>query len=327
MNWELVNWTCLERLRSAFLDGTAGGTDYWRSEADLSSYDLTFAQRIGWKWDWVLEELIRLGWQPPAGLFLDWGCGTGIAHRALFHHFGIGSTTRLHLWDRSSLAIRFAADRVSARHPKLDIQTGLCESPALLLISHVLTELSPDQTMQLAELAAQAETVIWIEPGTYEASLALIAVRERLRTRMHLVAPCTHQDQCGILAPGNERHWCHHFAKPPGGVFTDANWARFGRLTGIDLRSLPLSFLVLDKRGSPLKPGATRVLGHPRIYKPHALILGCSESGVREHRLDKRASPEVFRRIKKDRFGSLQRWTSEDGVIREIECEEDSAPI
>jgi len=182
----------------------------------------------------------------------------------------------------------------------------------------VLTELSPDQTLKLAEFAAQAGAVIWVEPGTYEASLALIAIRERLRPRMNLIAPCPHQNQCGVLTSGNEHHWCHHFAKPPGGVFTDGNWARFGRLTGIDLRSLPLSYLVLDKRASPAKPGLTRVLGRPRLYKPHALILGCHESGVAEHRLDKRAFPEPYRQIKKDRFESLQCWASEDGIIRDI---------
>ena len=66
MNWDSVDWPSLERLRTAFLNGTAGGPDYWQTESDLASYDLTFAQRIGWKWDWVLDDLQRIGWQPPA---------------------------------------------------------------------------------------------------------------------------------------------------------------------------------------------------------------------------------------------------------------------
>jgi len=220
--------------------------------------------------------------------------------------------------------VRFAANRAAAKHPTVQVSTGLCESSALLLISHVVTELSPDQLMQLADRAAQAESVIWVEPGTYEASLALIAIRERLRTRMNLAAPCPHQGQCGILAAGNERHWCHHFAKPPGGVFTDGNWMRFGRLTGIDLRSLPLSYLVLDKRPVPLPPGSNRVIGWPRIYKPHALVLGCDESGVSEHRLDKRSLPEHYHAVKKNRFNSLQCWTSEEGVITAIQPQSSS---
>src|ERR1041384_3502994 len=61
MNWEQIDWSALERLRNAFLEGSAGKQDYWRSASDLASYDETFAQRIGWKWDYVLNELTRRG--------------------------------------------------------------------------------------------------------------------------------------------------------------------------------------------------------------------------------------------------------------------------
>jgi len=315
MTWEAVNWNSLERLRKVFLEGTAAGADYWESDSDLESYDLTFAQRIGWKWDWVLEDLKRLGWTPPSGDVLDWGCGTGIAHRAFLHHFGGSSVTGVRLWDRSPRAMRFAADRLGSRHPSVPCSTGHGDPPALMLISHVLTELSSEQATELAETAAAAHSVIWVEPGTYEASLALIAIRERLRDRLNPMAPCPHASRCGILAEGNETHWCHHFAKPPANVFTEANWARFGKLMGIDLRSLPLSYLALDKRPAPPPQHNARVLGRPRIYKPHALILACESGGMRELRLDKRTFPEAYRKVRKDRFDSLQRWTSHEGVI------------
>ena len=55
MNWEEIDWHALERMRRAFLQNTASAADYWQSESDLASYDATFAQRIGWKWDYVLE--------------------------------------------------------------------------------------------------------------------------------------------------------------------------------------------------------------------------------------------------------------------------------
>ncbi|MEI6085322.1 MAG: hypothetical protein WCS70_13625, partial [Verrucomicrobiota bacterium] len=84
MTWDEIDWDALNRLRAGFL---AGATDYWRSERDLASYDLTFAQRIGWKWDFVLAELKRLGWQPPVGPVVDWGCGSGIAGRAFLGEF------------------------------------------------------------------------------------------------------------------------------------------------------------------------------------------------------------------------------------------------
>ena len=311
MNWETIDWNALERMRTAFLQNTAGAADYWQSESDLESYDATFAQRIGWKWDYVLEELKRRGWLPPQGELLDWGCGSGVAGRAFLDHFGEKSVSVLRVWDRSPLAISYAAARARAKYPKLKIIAGNGTPSAndVLLISHVLTELTPEQTQTLADEAAKAQCVLWVEPGTYEASLTLIALRERLRSQFKVVAPCTHQELCGILAPENERHWCHHFASPPSEVFMDGNWGRFARVMGIDLRDLPLSFLVLDKRPVPSLPaGAGRVIGHPRIYKGHALLLGCEATGVRERKLTKRHFPEEFRAWRKGTADVLRQW-------------------
>ena len=350
MNWSAINWKTLERLRAGFLTGTAGAADYWQSESDLANYDATFAQRIGWKWDYVLAELQRRGWQPAPGALMDWGCGSGIAHRAFLDHFGTETVTELRVWDRSALAMRFAERRAKEKYAGLEVKTdrllardepGRAGSPlpaaslpdtggahgvtrptsaehSTLLISHVLTELQPDQVESLSDLAANFTSVLWVEPGTFEASLTLIAVRERLRDRFNVVAPCTHQARCGILAPGNESHWCHHFAAPPPDVFTDSNWAKFGELAGVDLRSLPVSFLVLDKRPpAAMSAGAVRVIGRPRIYKPHALVIGCDASGVSEKRLTKRHSPEAFREWKHGDCDPLQIWRCEGDEIVE----------
>ena len=323
MNWDTINLDSLNHLRTAFLTGTAGAGDYWQSETDLAGYDATFAQRIGWKWDHVLAELRRRGWTPPGGELLDWGCGSGIASRAFLDFFGAGSATSLRLFDRSSLAMQFAARRAGEKYPGLKIKTGSMtseagEPPSVLLLSHVLTELDQVQTEELVRMAAGAATVIWVEPGTYEASYTLVAVREKLRSEFNIVAPCTHQARCGLLAAGNERHWCHHFALPPAEIFQDGDWSRFANLAGIDLRDLPLSFLVLDKRPVPALPaGAARVIGHPRIYKPHALLLGCDESGVSERRLTKRDHPAEFKQLKKN-CDPLQVWQCADGEIQSV---------
>jgi len=323
MNWETIDWAVLERMRAAFLAGTAGATDYWTSEADLAAYDATFAQRIGWKWDFVLGELQRRGWTPPTGMLLDWGCGSGVAGRAFLDFFGPNSVRELCLWDRSPVAMSFAARRAREKYPQLSIETMTTPEQAaggILLISHVLTELTQEQTEALAGLAATAECVIWVEPGTYETSLTLIAIRERVRNRFNLVAPCTHQEKCGILAPQNERHWCHHFATPPREIFTDGGWAQFANLMGIDLRDLPLSFLVLDRRPAPaLPPQAARLIGHPRIYKGHALLLGCDAAGVVEQRLTQRVFPPEFKNFKKGRHVSLCRWNCAQGEIRDFQ--------
>ena len=305
MDWEKVDWKALERLRGAFLDGTAGTQDYWHNECDLESYDQTFGQRIRWKWDYVLNELKQRGWSPPAdgGKIIDWGCGSGIAARSFLEHFSADPSATFLFWDRSPLAMEYAAREARKAFP--DIKVWLERPPeqmsGTLLISHAITELADAQLDELASSAAHATVVIWVEPGTYDASRRLIAVRERLRGVFRVVSPCTHQAACGMLTPENDRHWCHHFAPSPPEVFMDGHWARFAKIAGVDLRSLPLSFLVLDKRPAQ-QSDRVRVIGRPRVYKAHALLLGCDSGGVREYRQTKREQPDEFRRLKKGKI-------------------------
>ena len=124
------------------------------------------------------------------------------------------------------------------------------EEPFVLVASHVINELPPPALGGLLALARRAEAVIWVEPGTHADSRALVAVREQLREDgdFRVVAPCAHEAACGLLAAGNERHWCHNFAEPPANIFADSNWVKFGKRAGIDLRSLPYSFLALEKK-------------------------------------------------------------------------------
>ncbi len=316
MDLNEIDWPALNRLRTTFLHGGASPADYWQSASDLASYDATFAQRIGWKWDYVLAELTRRGWSPPPGDALDWGCGTGIAGRAFLGHFGAASVASLRVWDRSTLAMQYAERRAREKYPGLSVNPGAGVPPAILLVSHVLTELAPEQIAPLAEFAAAAQCVLWVEPGTHDASRALIAIRERLRSQFNVIAPCTHQASCGLLAAGNERHWCHHFASPPPEVFRNRDWSRFANQLGIDLRDLALSFLVLDRRSAPSLPaGATRILGHPRLYKPHALLLSCDETGVCERKVTKRGLPDEYKRLKKGDSDPLKIMECEKGEV------------
>jgi hypothetical protein len=70
-----------------------------------------------------------------------------------------------------------------------------------------------------------------------------------------------------------------------------------------------LSFLVLDKR-PVLQADEIRVIGRPRVYKAHALLLGCDAGGVRDYRQTKRESPDEFRRLKK---GKIPTYVSNPG--------------
>jgi ribosomal protein RSM22 (predicted rRNA methylase) len=197
-------------------------------------------------------------------------------------------------------------------------------SVGTLVISHVLNELTDAARQALREAIDRADAVLWVEPGTYADSRALIEVRERLREKFLLIAPCTHQAACGLRVPENERHWCHHFASPPAGIMADSNWVRFAQRAGIDLRSLPYSFLALERKGlrdpvhGLLPDGFSRIIGTPRFYKGFAKIFSCQADGVRDLTLQKRDAPELFKALKDRDATPVQQWTVASGRIEPL---------
>jgi len=310
-----LDWEALDRLRATFLSDTRTQGPYWHTVTDLEAYDLTYAERIGWKWDAVLRELRLRGWTAPAGAtVLDWGCGSGVAGRRVVDFLGAEHTARLILHDHSPLAVDFALHRAGQRFGGLAterasyrfLQEGAID---LLVISHVLNELDATGRADLEALLARAQTVLWVEPGTHEVGRALVEWRERARaTGFQVVAPCPHGGDCGLLAAGREGDWCHFFAAPPPEIFASSEWVKFGQRAGIDLRSLPYSFLVLDRRTVSHPPEASRILGEPRVYKGYAKIFNCSSVGVEELMLQQRADKDLFKSLKRASGPLVYRW-------------------
>jgi ribosomal protein RSM22 (predicted rRNA methylase) len=308
----------LRQLRERFLAGTAGEVDYWQSPEHLELYDTYYGERIGWKWDAVLAELRLRGWRPRGTRVLDWGCGTGVAHRRVLAEWPQFSALAVH--DRSPRARFFSAEKARALFPQVSVtwDAPIVTPETLLLVSHVINELSPRELDQLLALARGAGEVIWVEAGTHADSRRLIEVRERLLADFTPVAPCTHALRCGMLAPENAPHWCHHFATPPSAIFQEGRWAEFAREIGIDLRSVPYSFLVLA-RAPAMAPGFSRIIGGPREAKGYTRILSCQAEGVAEFMLQKRDAPELFRAARKGNLAPVYRWTLAGGKIADAE--------
>ena len=236
-----------------------------------------------------------------------------------------GGAARLVVHDHSALAMDYAEHRARKAFPALTVERAsyrFLQEGAIdvLVVSHVLNELDEAGRAELAGLVSRAQIVVWVEPGTHEVSRALAGWRERLRGEGWLVAaPCTHAAACGLFAPENERHWCHFFASPPPEIFANSEWVRFGQRAGIDLRSLPYSFLVLDRRASAPPAGVSRILGEPRIYKGYAKIFNCDADGVSELNLQQRADKALFKALKRPRGPLLYRWTRDGDKITAAE--------
>ncbi len=327
MTWDDLDWTILDRLRRRFLDGAADEGPYWTSEDDLAHYDFTYAERIGWKWDAVLAELALRGWSPRGGALLDWGCGSGVAGRRVLRAFGAGKFDSLLLWDHSPLAMDYAATRAAAVYPALNVAPvtpGFLSggSPiGLLVVSHVLNELAETDLAELRRLILRSEAVLWVEPGSRDVARGLQTVRDSLLGDFDVVAPCTRAGACPLLAPERERDWCHFFAPPPLGIHADSNWVKFGQRAGIDLRSLPYSFLALQRRGTggpavnKVGEGWSRIIGRPEFFKPYARALSCGAGGAEDLTIPKRTEDGLFKRLERDKGPLVYRWRREAGKI------------
>jgi SAM-dependent methyltransferase len=331
MNWTQLDWPALDRLRDRFLRGAADGP-YWESESALASYDLTYGERIGWKWDAVLRELRLRGWQPPAGgTLLDWGCGSGVASRRVAAAFAPGSFAELLLWDHDPLAVQFAADAAEREFPSLRVGAvtpgflASAEPIDLVVVSHVLSELTDATLAALHAVLERARSVIWVESATHATSRRLTAERARLLARFHAIAPCTHQEPCPMHAAGNERHWCHFFAAPPAGIFATSDWVKFGQRAGIDLRSAPYCFLALVRRTDPEtchvlrdippEPRLSRIIGRPENLKPCVRFLNCDAGGLAELKVPRRRAPALCRELERAKGPLVYRWTRDGGDV------------
>lgn len=317
MTWDELDWSALDRLRARFLAGPGAEGPYWESLDDLASYDFTYGERIGWKWDQVLRELQLRAWRPAVRTVLDWGCGSGVAGRRVLSFLGAGNVESLTLWDHSPLACDYAAAAarrefpgVSTVHATPGFLAG--DSPlGLLVVSHVLNELSSDALATLRHLMRRSDAVLWVEPGTHAVSRQLGRIRDELRASFRVIAPCTHALDCPMFAAANERHWCHFFAPPPPEIFADSNWVKFGQRAGIDLRSLPYCFLALERGSNPSEPAGdswSRVIGRVEHFKPYARWLNCDASGLTELELPKRAAPALCKELERTKAPLVYQW-------------------
>ena len=281
----------LQRLRQLFLDapGRQGLEDYWQDESLLSLYDATYARRIGWKWQAVLAELENRDWTIPRNIrrWLDWGCGSGIASETLIEFVGATLPEEMVFSDRSKKAMHFASQKLASMTSGCRLTTSppenaLATQNDLLLISHVLTELTQSEMDALVNKISHAGVIVWVEPGTPFCSQRLIEVRARLKDKFSIVAPCPQQKSCPLET--REGDWCHFFAPPPPIIFQDSFWTTFAKEMNIDLRSLPVSFLVLENNAiaEPMTSKEShrkRLIARPRFLKGHAKAMFCNSNG------------------------------------------------
>lgn len=305
-----MDWDLLQKMRQGFLDTEGHLPDYWHDERWLVAYEETLAQRIRWKWQAVLSSLA----EPLAALkgvthILDWGCGTGMATRALLAQWSIPQA-HVALYDRSGTALRFAAKMIQKECPHVTVELlkkpNPPAAPYVLLVSHVLSELDEAALLSLQNLASKAALVLWVEPGRSLESRRLSAIRNALTSTHALLGPCQHANRCGALLDGHEKDWCHFFAPVPREVHHSAFWREFSKRMKVDLRALPVSWLAAVRSGfCPVKignEGAALIISRPRAMKGFVRWLACTEDGLQSGEFQKKHSAAIFATLSEPEF-------------------------
>jgi len=294
---ERIDWNALRALRDLFLSEIPLERPYWTSRTQMDDYDRTLGERIGWKWDAVLQELKSRGWAPPSRKLTDFGCGTGIASRRVLAAFP-GAFDELVLQDHSAIAAGFARERVQEEFPGLPVRIAPADAAleGTVLISHVLTELAAERRPVFSGRLHGCDAVLWVEPGTSLCGRALVEQREALRDLFSLIAPCPHQEACGLLKPENADHWCHHFAPAPTKAHQDPFWGHFRRELNLDIGPVAYSFLVIDKR-PVTESGLSHLIGRPLRSPKYLRVLSCQAGDIAEL-VASRRSGEIYKPLK-----------------------------
>lgn len=314
----------------------------WRDARDLELFDRTFGRRIAWKWRAALDEARDAGFAAPGGVWLDLGCGTAVATRAVLAAFPVARPDRVVLVDAAPLAREEARTRLAAEHPDLAVEPAADPppgvSPDLLLVSHVLLELDDGARERLLALARRSAFVLVVEAGDRPTARSLSELRDALLPTHAPLAPCPHGGPCGVLAPGAEREWCHRFAAPDPEVFTTGEWARLSRRLGFDRRSLPFASLALARRSSAVGPprapapppgdGTVRLrpLGRPKVEKGRLLLSVCTAAGVRRVRLLEREDRRLCRALAEGASFELEGVLDGERLRAPRRCAPRSAP-
>jgi hypothetical protein len=207
-----VVWQELQKLRDLYNSSNrALGHDYWVSYELLEAYDQTLGARIGWKWRSVFSDLTcfkDLDLSVSRAIHVaDWGCGTAVATRQLLENCEKLPISKVTLIDRSAKATEFGESKVRETGFKgpITCETVLKEKVDVLLISHVINELTPQARSALRKAIKLAQIIMWVEPGAKLQSQELAVWREQLiKKGARVIAPCPHQKKCPLLPEKNE---------------------------------------------------------------------------------------------------------------------------
>jgi ribosomal protein RSM22 (predicted rRNA methylase) len=166
----------------------------------------------------------------------------------------------------------------------------------IVVASYMLAELPLETMPQLARRLWDRtdQVLLLIEPGTPNGFARLRSIRETmLELGAHVVAPCTHQNICPMLA-GN---WCHFKTR-----VQRSRDHMHAKQASVPFEDEAFSYLVLSRL--PVAQSGGRVVAPVSVNKVAAILPLCNAEGLHDEVIASRNKP-AYKRAKKIGWGDL----------------------
>lgn len=150
----------------------------------------------------------------------------------------------------------------------------------VVIIGHVLNELSPAQRTRVIDMAWQAtrHLLVIIEPGTSAFFAIIQQARHQLITLgASVVAPCTHAASC----PMTHDDWCHF-----GQKIARPDFQRQARAVQVGWEESKVSFVAVTKHPTPVS--GRRIIHDPIVHKGSIVLPVCGNDGLQTPSILKR---------------------------------------
>jgi ribosomal protein RSM22 (predicted rRNA methylase) len=247
----------LEEIKVGFTTDRSLISNYVKDKKLVSAYLAVYASTNMAKYQELLARLPdTLVKQIGESEFIDFGAGPATFSFAHLRHFGTGEVVAI---DKSKIMLEQASKLLSSEFGPSEFKVTQVIPPTtksrVLFFGHAINEMGEKFAYQKIK-EADADIVIWIEPGTKE----FFEVAKKLRTRMlatgyNVQYPCVGAGECPMAVDD----WCHQYVK----VAHDKSIERLCQLAKLDRRTLPMIAHVYVK-GEVEKADATICRTFPR---------------------------------------------------------------
>lgn len=236
------------------------------------------------------EAAARCAELQPASL-LDVGAGPGTASWAAADVWpSLGQMTLL---DQNAALLEVSRRIGTASGLQVQQQLGtipaaLGEATDLVVASYALTEIPaatlPAVLEKLWPLAAQM--LVIVEPGTPEGFRRVLLYRDWLKKAgAHLVAPCTHMEECPLRSA---ERWCHFSQR-----LSRTRDHLQVKSASVNYEDEKLCYLVAVRQ-EPAASAKRRILSTPRVNKGEILLQLCAPHAVEQKPIP-RAQKEAYK--------------------------------